>query len=198
MGDVVQGAFGSSYGSSGLGQTEVSEAPAEQEHARDTGGSAVAPGAVGQNLERLLSDVRTAANRLINLPPAGVVPEDLKTRLLVKYAELESRARAIADKVGGVSFDAVVVDQMHALQRDAVAYITEVEDTLRQVGAPSLELATKPKRNWMLYGAIAVGLGVAGFAGYQAYKHTRKSLPATKRPVKRLGRGSSRRSVSAG
>jgi hypothetical protein len=196
MGDVVQGAFGSSYGSSGLGQTEVSVPPAEQEPARETGGKAVAPAEVARNLEMLLSDVRTAANRLINLPPAGVVPEELKTRLLARYAELESRARAIADKAG-VSFDAVVIDLVHALQNDAVAFITEVEDTLRRVGVPGLELTTKPKRNWMLYGVIAVGLGVAGFAGYQAYKHNRKSLPATKRPVRRSS-GSSRRSVSEG
>ena len=191
MGEVVKGMFGKSYGTSGLGQVEGESTPASVEPARDTPSAAVSPSEVARNLEMLLSDVRTAANRLINMPPPGVVPEALKTRLLATYTQLESRARALADKVG-TTFDAVIIDQVQALQGDAVAYVSEVESTLRQVGVPGLEPKSSKRKTWMLYGVLAVGLGVAGFAGYQAYKHN-KAPASSKRPIKRSKTAASRK-----
>lgn len=198
MGEVVKGMFGRGYGTSGVGQAEapsqVVAPPTEQTAVRATGSPGVAPAVVLRDLEAMLADVRTAANRLINLPPPGVVPVELKSQLLSQYAELEARVRAAGDKIAsGAVFDQTVMDEVHALQQAAGQYIGTVENTLRSVGVVSGP-ARKGQRNWVLYGLLAVGLGIAGYAGYRAYKHTGPA--ASKRPIKRTGARASRKALA--
>jgi hypothetical protein len=200
MGDVVKGMFGKGYGTSGpgVGQVvdetgaEVLEQPSGGTGGRETGAMAVSPATVLRDLEVLLGDVRTAANRLINLPPPGVVPLDVKLALLGRYAELEAKVREAGDRIAsGAAFDGDL-GPVHQLQTEAVAFLEEVENTLRRVGVPGLVKQPSNRGQWVMYGLLAAGLGIAAVAGYKAYEHS-KGPKGSSRPVKTRGR-----SVAAG
>lgn len=186
MGDVIK-MFGKGYGTSGVGQTEGGSAQAEvvapgEGPGRVTGGAPVAQNTLLRELDKIVTSLRTAANRLINLPPPGVVPGDTKSALLGQYSQLEVSVRALADRAA-TSSDAQLPADVEALQAAAAALIDTIEATLRQVGVVGPVRAPADRAKWMLYGILALGVGVAGFAGYKAMKHSKKAQ-GTKRPVK--------------
>ena len=118
MGNVIK-MFGKGYGTSGVGQTEGGGAQAEvvapgAGPERVTAPEPVPPMALLKELDKIVASLRTAANRLINLPPPGVVPVDVKGQLLAQYSQLEANVRALADRAG-TSSDA----QLKRIAREA-------------------------------------------------------------------------------
>jgi hypothetical protein len=188
--NVVRGMFG--HSTSGFGDAEVaagSQTPptgvAPTEMQRETQLAPMAPANLIRELELILGDVRIAANRLINLPPPGVVPADVKSRLLLSYTSIEAQIRTLADRAATTSDPSLVADAS-ALQTAAMAYVAEVESTLQRLGvAPTPMKASKDRSKLMLYGLLTLGVGFAGFAGWKAYQHSQGgAATGTKRPVK--------------
>ena len=190
MGEVVDmRAFGRGYGTAGLGAGEAAAtpdagAPAPPQNATD----------VATDLEQALTYARTATNRLVNLPAPGAVdPTELK-QLLATFADLENQIRTVVDRLQQGPTDATLRDAS-LVQQNAMGYVDAVETALQKAGVaagaatPALASSGGKKVNWWLWGALGLGVGVAGFAIYKASTAGGEASGTRHRPKPRKVRG---------
>ncbi len=204
--------FGSSFGSSGLGQAEDNVVELNPGPGGPVGGGEGAAGAeaaaqmappqaVVVELDRALQHARRAQHRLLDVP-LGTIPTDQVSRLTDTFTTIQGNIADVVERAASVESEG----QLLAINQDAQQvleqvqqYVEAVEGTLTEHGAttPAAVPATGPlpangtsidPDNIALFGAAAVGIGVAGIVLWQMHKRKKDAERAERSEQRRRRR----------